>query len=119
MATVPSSSSTPDKFPETLTGRVAERVASARLAIDRSASRQRPKAHRKAAQSPAETALRETKSLKRVFRELGTSYRRYRSQTGEPVVPELRAAAYRFRAEPSLASLVAVAAFLDELDLLS
>jgi hypothetical protein len=35
------------------------------------------------------------------------------------VVPGLRDAAYNFRAEPSLTSLVAVAVFLDELDLLS
>jgi hypothetical protein len=47
------------------------------------------------------------------------SYRRYRSQTGSRVVPGLRDAAYNFRAEPSLTSLVAVAAYLDELDLLS
>jgi hypothetical protein len=119
MSTRPSKSSTPDNFPATLTSRVAERVATARLAIDRSASRQRPKSQRKAADSPTETAVRETRSLKRVFREMGTSYRRYRSQTGDPVVPGLKDAAYRFRAEPSLTSLVAVAAFLDELDLLS
>jgi hypothetical protein len=50
---------------------------------------------------------------------MGISYRRYRSQTREPVVPGLRDAAYGFRAEPSLTSLVAVAAYLDELDLLS
>jgi hypothetical protein len=31
----------------------------------------------------------------------------------------LREAAYRFRADPSLESLVAVAAYLDDLDLLS
>lgn len=119
MSTRPSKTSTPDNFPATLTGRVAERVATARLEIDRNASRQRPKSQRKAPQSPAENALRETKSLKRVFGEMGRSYRRYRSQTGDPVVPGLKDAAYRFRAEPSLNSLVAVAAYLDELDLLS
>jgi hypothetical protein len=63
--------------------------------------------------------VRESQSLKHVFRELGVSYRRYRSQTGNKVVPGLRDAAYNFRAEPSLTSLVTVAAFLDELDLLS
>jgi hypothetical protein len=119
MSTPPSKNSTSNGLPESLTGRVAERVATARLEIDRSAARQRPRSQRKAAGSPAENALRETKSLKRVFREMGTSYRRYRSQTGDPVVPGLKDAAYRFRAEPSLTSLVAVAAFLDELDLLS
>jgi hypothetical protein len=118
MSTRPSKNSTPDNFPVTLTSRVAERVATARVAIDRSA-KLRPRSQRKAAESPAETALRDTKSLKRVFREMGTSYRRYRSQTGDPVVPGLKDAAYKFRAEPSLTSLVAVAAYLDELDLLS
>jgi hypothetical protein len=61
---------------------------------------------------------RVTQSLKRVFRDLGVSYRRYRSQVGGPVAPGLRDAAYSFRAQPSLASLVTVAGFLDELKLL-
>jgi hypothetical protein len=118
MSTRPSKNSSSDTFPETLTSRVAERVATARLAIDRGA-KLRPRSQRKAADASAENAVRETKSLKRVFRDMGTSYRRYRSQTGEPVVPGLKDAAYRFRAEPSLSSLVAVAAYLDDLDLLS
>jgi len=114
-------------LPDTLTDRVAARVIDARLAIERRAGASRPKARRgrPASSSPlppdAASAgeLRETESLRRVFRELGVSYRRYRSQTGGPVVPGLRDAAYKFRADPSLTSLVAVAAFLDELDLLS
>jgi hypothetical protein len=68
---------------------------------------------------PSLEEQREVQSLKRVFRDLGVSYRRYRSQTKEPVVPGLRDAAYSFRAEPSLTALVAVAAYLDDLDLLS
>jgi hypothetical protein len=96
---------------ESLTDRIAARVINARLAIER----------RPTAGSDSATAgeRRETESLRRVFRDLGVSYRRYRSQTGGRVVPGLRDAAYRFRAEPSLASLVAVATYLDELDLLS
>jgi hypothetical protein len=35
------------------------------------------------------------------------------------VVPALRDAAYSFRANPSLGSLVSVAGFLDELDILT
>jgi hypothetical protein len=50
---------------------------------------------------------------------MGVTYRRYRSQTGDKATPGLRDAAYNFRAEPSLTSLVAVAAYLDKLDLLS
>jgi hypothetical protein len=113
--------------PGTLTDRVAARVIDARLAIERRAGASRPKARRTRVVSPvtgssdSKTAgeLREAQSLKRVFRDLGVSYRRYRSQTGGPVTPGLRDAAYKFRADPSLASLVAVAAFLDELDLLT
>jgi hypothetical protein len=63
--------------------------------------------------------LRELQSLKRVFRDMGVTYRRYRSQTGNPATPGLRDATYNFRAEPSLTSLVAVAVFLDKLELLS
>jgi hypothetical protein len=63
--------------------------------------------------------LREAESLKRVFRDLGVSYREYRRQTGEPVAPAVREAAYKFRADPSLTSLVSVAGYLDELDILT
>ena len=50
---------------------------------------------------------------------MGYAYRRYRAQSGGPVAPGLRAAAYNFRENPSLPALVGVAAFLDNLDLLS
>jgi hypothetical protein len=111
---------------DSLTDRVAARVIDARLAIERRASGshssprgRKPVSPAGGGDSAAAGEQRETQSLRRVFRDLGVSYRRYRSQTGKPVVPELREAAYRFRADPSLASLVAVAAYLDELDLLS
>jgi hypothetical protein len=112
-----------DNSPETLTERIALRVMNARLAIEQGQGAHRDGTRRGAAplnpDSTSEAERRETASLKRVFRELGVSYRRYRSQTGKPVLPELRAAAYRFRAAPSLVSLVAVAAYLDQLDLLN
>jgi hypothetical protein len=112
---------------QTLTDRVLARVADARLAADQRANTSSGKPRRRRpvsagsldSKSPTSDESRESESLKRVFRDLGTSYRRYRSQTGDPVVPGLRDAAYTFRAEPSLTSLVAVAAYLDELDLLS
>jgi hypothetical protein len=112
---------------QTLTDRVQARVTDARLALEQRARASRPKAGQRRARidSPSTSIwqlseeAREAKSLHRVFRELGVSYRRYRSQTGEPVTPGLRDAAYNFRAEPSLTSLVAVAAYLDELDLLN
>jgi hypothetical protein len=111
--------------PETLTARVLARVNDARLAVDRRANATRSRLKRQRRARPASTnspnleEVRESQSLRRVFRDLGVSYRRYRSQTGDRVAPGLRDAAYKFRAEPSLASLVAVAAFLDERDLLS
>jgi hypothetical protein len=113
------------EFPETLTARVLARVNDARLAIDRRENATRPRSKRRrpsppgSPTSPSSEEIRESESLRRVFRDLGVSYRRYRSQTGGRVAPGLRDAAYNFRAEPSLTSLVAVAAFLDELDLLS
>jgi len=109
--------------PETLPQRIALRVMNARLDIEqRGNARSRRVTQRGAtvALDPnSEAEQRETASLKRVFRDLGTSYRRYRKQTRTPVVPGLRAAAENFRAAPSLASLITVAAFLDELDLLN
>jgi hypothetical protein len=58
----------------------------------------------------------ETRALRRVFLDFGDSYRGYRRRTGEPVSPEVREAALRFRRELDLVSLVSVAATLDRLD---
>jgi hypothetical protein len=101
--------------PTNLTDRIAARVVRARLALDEGAAA-RPSS---TADPKAAGERRETESLKRVFQDLGTSYRRYRRQVGGPVTPGLRDAAYEFRADPTLASLVAVAAYLDKLDLLT
>jgi len=100
-----------------LSDRVAERVMNARLALESQPNA--PRAPRSVPDSETKAEQREIQSLKRVFRDMGTAYRRYRSQTGKPVVPGLRDAAYSFRADPSLPALIAVAAFLDDLDLLS
>jgi hypothetical protein len=118
--------SPPEELPQSLTDRVRARVNHARTAVDRRETATRPKSKRRR-QAPVETSsngpspqdLREAESLKRVFRDLGVSYREYRRQTGEPVAPAVRDAAYRFRAAPSLTSLVSVAVFLDELDILT
>ncbi len=123
----PSTSAT-DEFPQSLTDRVMARVTDAGLAVDRRASASRPKSRRArpalarptavaTTQTPEE--MRETRSLRRVFHDLGHSYRRYRRRTGEPVKPALRDAAYKFREAPSLTSLVSVAAYLDELEILT
>jgi hypothetical protein len=99
------------------------RVVDARVAVDRREGATRPKSKRRRAESPvvapSSQELRESESLKRVFRDLGTSYRQYRRQTGEPVAPAVREAAYQFRASPSITSLVSVAVHLDELDILT
>ena len=58
----------------------------------------------------------ETRALRRGFLDFGDSYRSYRRRTGEPVSPEVRDAALRFRRELDLVSLVSVAATLDRLD---
>src|SRR3954449_1795905 len=113
------------ELPKSLKDRVIARVAGARSAVDRREGASRPKAKRRR-QTTVETSggpsaqdLREAESLKKVFRDLGLSYREYRRQTGEPVAPAVREAAYKFRADPSLTSLVSVAVFLDELDILT
>jgi hypothetical protein len=111
------------QLPDTLTDRVQAQVEAAQRAIVRRTNATRPKVRRGQAR-PAEAVLpgsepgQETESLQRVFRNMGILYRRHRKRTGGPVVPGLRDAAYNFRAEPSLGSLVVVAAFLDELELL-
>ncbi|HEV8456511.1 MAG TPA: hypothetical protein VGQ24_16580 [Gemmatimonadales bacterium] len=101
------------------------RVVDARIAVDRREGATRPKSKRRrapalsSAAGPTAQDLREFQSLKRVFRDLGVSYREYRRQTGEPIAPAVREAAYKFKADPSLTSLVSVAVFLDELDILT
>jgi hypothetical protein len=111
--------------PQTLTARVQTRVDNARLAVDRRADAARanttpePQVGSGSIDSLSVDEVREFQSLRRVFRDLGVTYRRYRRQTGNKATPGLRDAAYNFRAEPSLPSLVAVAAFLDKLDLLT
>jgi hypothetical protein len=98
-------------------------VEVAQHAIERRAKATRPKLQRSRRTAANQTLQvkpgQETESLQRVFGNLGKLYRRHRKLTGGPVVPGLRDAAYNFRAEPSLASLVTVATFLDELKLLN
>lgn len=71
-----------------------------------------------AAAIPPEPLSRELRALRSVYHDLGARHRRYREETGENVAPALRAAVTAFKQEPSLITLVPVAGFLDELDLL-
>lgn len=114
-----------EELPQSLTDRVLARVVDARSAVDlrEHASRPKSKRRRGVAQpvsgQPDPQELREFESLKRVFRDLGVTYREYRRQTGEPVAPAVREAANKFKAAPTLTSLVSVAGALDELEILS
>ncbi len=58
----------------------------------------------------------DARALRRVFLDLGDSYRTYRKRTGEPVAPEVRDAALRFKRDLDLSSLVSVAATLERVD---
>jgi len=111
-----------------LTERVLARVSDATLAADRRAHAARhrsprtpvprmpgPRDPRSAEVTLSPEQIREARSLRRVFDELGHSYRQYCRRTGAPVSPDVRAAAHQFRRELSVASLVSVAARLDEL----
>ncbi len=123
-----SDGSVPTDLPQTLTDRVLARVSDAGIAVDRRMNATRPKtARRRPAESDPLAAsvtrtpeqVREVRSLRRVFSDLGRSYRKYRRRTGARISPDVRDAAYRFRKELSVTSLVSVAAELDELHVLA
>ena len=126
LSTRSSGSPTPEHS-KSLTDRVMARVSDAGKSVDRRAGAGRPKARRKptiadplaadATRTPEQ--VREARSLRRVFGDLGLSYRQYRRETGAPVSPDIRDAAYRFRRELNVTSLVSVAACLDALDILT
>jgi hypothetical protein len=111
----------------TLTDRVRDRVSEAGRGLDKPAARgsKLSKLHHTRLTPTAGSAkgnqesLREQRSLRRVYRELRGTYRRHRRTSGQAALPELREAVHAFKRGPSLASLVAVAAFLDERGLLA
>ena len=119
----PSHASIPADRPHSLSERVRARVAEVGLSLDEHARAARPKARpgRKpraptllAGSSPTPEVAREARSLRRVFTEFGDAHRQYRLRTGQHTSAALREAAMTFKRAPSLTSLVAVAAFLDE-----
>jgi hypothetical protein len=111
----------------TLTDRVLARVRIAELAVDQRTKAIRPRLARhrsdpdplSASVTRTPEQVREARSLRRVFLELGQSYRDYRRRTGAPVSQDVRDAACRFRREVTVASLVSVAASLDQLEVLA
>lgn len=119
----PPSGSISAERPQSLSDRVRARVTEVGLTLDERTRAARPKAQRPrksraptlltASSQPPELA-REARSLRRVFTEFGDAHRQYRLRTGQHTSPALREAAQTFKKAPSLTSLVAVAAFLDE-----
>src|SRR5690349_10448214 len=99
-------------LPSSLTDRVLARVRDAETAVERSNLRHGAPS----GQTPEQ--VRRARSLRRVFVDLGTSYREFRRRTGADVSPVVRDAACRFRRELDVTSLVAVAASLDQLEAL-
>lgn len=119
----PPSGSISAERPQSLSDRVRARVTEVGLTLDERARAARPKAQRPrksraptllSASSQAPEQAREARSLRRVFTEFGDAHRQYRLRTGQHTSPALREAAQTFKRAPSLTSLVAVAAFLDE-----
>jgi hypothetical protein len=96
----------------TLTERVLAQVRDAERTVDQATLRRR----RSSGQTPEQ--IRRARSLRRVFVDLGTSYREFRRRTGAEVSPEVRDAACRFRRERDVNSLVAVAASLEQVEAL-
>lgn len=109
-----------------LADRVRDRVLRARGVLDRrdgATIRRRREGTLAAAEGKpgldGKTPLsREVRALRIVFRELGKTHRQYRRRTHAPISGALRSAAIAFKLEPSLISLVPVAGFLDEMQLL-
>lgn len=99
----------------TLNDRVLAQIHEARRAVGRRPLRR----SRTAGLARTPEQAQEARSLRRVFIDLGDAYRRYRRKTGAPISADVRNAATRFRKEPSAASLVSVAAYLDELKILT
>lgn len=102
-----------------LSDRVKQRVAEASKALDRTHRARRPALKRGTRPPVPASPDLEMASLRAVFRELGDAHRQYRMRTGQPGTPALRVAAHAFKRTPTLASLVTVAAFFDELGLLA
>ena len=107
----PTSLSTGGPAPDQgLTDRVIARIKDAHRAVEARSRSVLGKGRRRRSTDA------DTRALRRVFLDFGDSYRSYRRRTGEPVSPEVREAALRFRRELNLVSLLSVAVSLDRLD---
>ena len=111
------SGSSPNGSAHPLADRVQARVAEVGQSLDQRARASRPRSKRpktQAASAPTPGAGREASSLRRVFNELAVTHRQFRLRSGQHASPALREAAQAFKESPSIPSLVAVAAFLEE-----
>lgn len=111
------SGSSPNGSAHLLADRVQARVAEVNEALDRRARASRPRGKRpktRAAPAAASGTGREASSLRRVFNELAITHRQFRLRSGQHASPALREAAQAFKESPSMPTLVAVAAFLEE-----
>jgi hypothetical protein len=124
MKTPRKKSAKPAEPPRPLTDRVSDRVAAATRVLDRRSGATRAKRPGRP-RTVASTALtgatdesRLNSSLRMVFREMGDAHREYRIRTGEPTSRTVREAADVFKRQQDFASLVAVAATLDQLGIL-
>lgn len=111
--------------PLPIADRLNSRLAQAAKAFDRRNGATRTKRGASASrtlaslQDEALVERREQLSLRSVFSELGEAHRRYRTSTGVPGTPELRAAAEAFKQAPSRDSLLPVATLIDHLQILA
>jgi hypothetical protein len=106
--------------PQALIDRVLARVREAGVAVDKRARATKPnKSRRNGDITQTSAQMREIRSLRWVFHDMGDSYRQYRRRTGARVTPAVRDAADRFKREQNVPALVSLAGCLDELDVLS
>ena len=103
----PPDSSNPRHSVQALTDRVLARVEHESLIVDRL-----PRLRRRSSSMNLEA-----RSLRRVFSDLGDSYRDYRRRTGQPVSAEIRAAAERFRKDATSTTSFRISS-LDRLEIL-
>jgi hypothetical protein len=117
MATSPTSPANPVPPTRPLIDRVRERVDRAAATLNDRGRGERRGA--RAGQTLGSRLPRETRALRRVFREMGRTQRTARRQNGQAPSPVVREAALAVREAPSLSALVLVAASLDEVGLLA
>lgn len=101
----------PSNPTDSLLERLRDRISATKHALQRSDLKS-------GSRSAASKDSLDFRALHSTYRRLARDHRLYRERSGEPLSGELKAAAKAFKQEPSVFSLVPVAGFLDDLDLL-